>query len=216
MMAIMSVGCLGDYLCFIKQTKIVMKALDTFFKTGLLGLLLFIANTAIAQQRYILASTSELKIEGTSTIRDWAMVSTGPKGHAFVNLEHNRLQDIKNLVITMPARSLKSGITQMDNHAYQSLNTKAHPEIKFELRSVEQITVNTLLARGILTIAGVARPLAVQVNYHASDEGIKFTGSTPIKFSDFKIEAPTAVMGTIKTGDNLILSFNLNFTTQNL
>jgi polyisoprenoid-binding protein YceI len=193
-----------------------MKANTLLLHAAFICVLLLQVLSANAQQRYVIAPSSELKVEGTSTLRDWSMVSNQAKGQALISFENNKIQDIKNLVVTMPAKSLKSGSNQMDNHAYQSLNPKEHPEIRFELKSVEQVTATTLLARGVMTIAGVAKPMAVPVTYKVTSNGLEFAGQAPIKFSDFKIDAPTALMGTVKTGDNLNLSFNLAYIIQNL
>ena len=103
----------------------------------------------------------------------------------------------------------------MDSNAYKALDTKKHPEITFALKSIKSITKSgdhyIVNAEGTLTIAGQARTMAVQAKAYPQGNQIKFTGSKAFKMRDFKITPPTALMGTVKTGDEITINFDLTF-----
>lgn len=99
----------------------------------------------------------------------------------------------------------------MDDNAYEALVAKKYPEIQFELIEIETITDQSLRAKGNLTIAGTKSLVPLQVDYKITGNTIQFFGSFPITFTQFNIEPPKALLGTIKTGDKLQISFETTF-----
>lgn len=186
-----------------------------FMLIAIASLFLFFENPLHAQEKFVLASGTDLKVEGTSTLHDWEMVSNKAGGEAKIKLNGNQLESITGLKVTFPVSSLQSGKSQMDNIAHETLKADKHPEIRFELREVQQITDKTVKASGNLTIAGTTRPVVMEVNYDVNGKTISFTGAKGIKFTDFKVDPPKAMFGTIKTGDELQLSMNATFKSAN-
>jgi hypothetical protein len=45
-----------------------------------------------------------------------------------------------------------------------------------------------------------------------SDHDIKFSGSYTLKMTDFKMSPPTAMMGTIKVGNEVTIKFDLTLS----
>lgn len=179
------------------------------------GLFLFFQNPLQAQEKFVLPSATELKVQGTSTLHDWEMVTNKATGEAIIKLNGNRLESISGLLITFPVNSLKSGKGAMDDIAHETLKAKNNPEIRFELDEVKQITADVVKATGKLTIAGTTRPVIMEVNYTVNGNAITFTGTRGIKFTDFKVDPPKAMFGTIKTGDDLQLLLNTTFKSTN-
>ena len=165
-----------------------------------------------AQVTYSLNANPELKVSGTSTIHDWEMISNSAAGMAKVIFENSELVKINSLKVIMPVRSLKSGKGTMDTNAYKSLRADKFPDIIFELIDVERIGGQQVMAKGNFIISGITREAILEVGYQIEDDKIQFSGERTIKFSEFNIDPPTAVFGTIKTGDDLILSFKLIFS----
>jgi polyisoprenoid-binding protein YceI len=62
--------------------------------------------------------------------------------------------------------------------------------------------------KGKLTIAGVTRDVAFDVQGSRDPHG-KYTliGQAPIKMTHYGIKPPTAMMGTIRTGDDVKVTF---------
>ncbi len=176
----------------------------------LLGLLLFVFG-ASAQSNYKLAEKPNLKVSGTSTLHDWDMVSEQASGEAQFVVEGNTLKDIKKLRIEMPAESIKSGKGGMDKNAYSALETKKHKTVLFELENLVKGEGNSWTAKGNFTIAGVKKPATFPVTAKSEGNGYRFEGSHSFKLTDFNVDPPTALMGTIKTGDEMSIHFNVVF-----
>lgn len=193
-----------------------MKFFNKLFLLVLFMNLLLMVQSLKAQQAYTLAPDPNLKVTGTSTIHDWDMVSNEASGEAMITIENGKLKEISSLRIVMYAESLKSGKGQMDKIAFKSLKTDQYPKILFELTTVQQITEELVKATGNLTIAGTTQPVSLQVNYNLSGDSIRFGGQHFVKFSEFNMDPPTAVLGTIKTGDDLRLHFEVNFESTNI
>lgn len=171
---------------------------------------------AQAQQTYAISGAQELKVSGTSTIHDWDMVATdGIMGTANMLLESGKLTKITSLTLSFPVKSLKSGKSSMDDNAYKALLEPKNPTIKYEMTELTGITGNTIKTKGKLTIAGDTQIVPLTVTYSVSGSTVTFTGTHPIKFTQFKVSPPSAVFNTIKTGDDLTLAFKTNFTKKN-
>src|SRR5690554_7280057 len=65
-----------------------------------------------------------------------------------------------------------------------------------------------------LTLAGVTRQIQMDVNVEETSEGIRYTGSVPLKMSDFEIRPPTAMFGALRTGDEVTVGFDVVFVPQ--
>lgn len=152
---------------------------------------------------------SSLTIAGSSTLHDWEMTSEKPSGEATITITDGQLSDIRALEIVMDVKTLKSGKGQMDNNAYKALMADQYPSVYLELITTESITSDQVSAKVKLTVAGVTRIINMKTRYKIFNDQIGFSGSHPIKFSDFNLDPPTAVLGTIRTGNDLTLSFYL-------
>ncbi|MCH7403220.1 YceI family protein [Belliella kenyensis] len=175
-----------------------------------LAAMMIFHNSTFAQTNYTIASGSTLKVSGTSTLHDWEMVSNTATGKAKFSLENGKVMNAKDLIVTMPAESIKSGKNGMDKNAYSALNTKTHKEVKFVLK--ELVTLSSgFQAVGDFTIAGVTQSAKFPVNYTVSGEKINFKGKYDCKLTDYKIDPPTALMGTVKTGNEVSIHFDISF-----
>jgi len=168
-------------------------------------------NSLLAQSLYKLTGKPELKVQGGSTIHDWEMVSAQSNGKAELILAGTTVKHVKSANVTMKTESLKSGKNKMDNIAYDALNTKNYPEILFTLTNFKSLGGKKGQATGNLTIAGTTRPVTFNVETTVKGSSVFLTGETNIKFSDFKISPPTAMLGTVKTSNELKLLFKVNF-----
>lgn len=177
----------------------------------LLAILLIVGGETVAQNAYTLTINQEFKVSGTSTLHDWDMVSDDATGEGQITIENQKITRINSLVVTLPTKSLKSGKGSMDDNAYEALVAKKYPEIQFELIEIETITDQSLRAKGNLIIAGTKSLVSLQVDYVITGNTVQFSGSFPITFTQFNIEPPKALLGTIKTGDKLQISFETTF-----
>jgi polyisoprenoid-binding protein YceI len=156
----------------------------------------------------------EVVYKGTSTLHDWEMKSKKGKCEGYFVLDANdKLTAISSLNFSVDVESFKSEYRAMDNNTYKAMNTKQFKNITFELLSctITQTDANNYQVKSIgnLTIAGYTKKTDVNANirYSPADKGFTVWGSKSIKMTDWKVTPPTAVFGTIKTGDGLVINY---------
>lgn len=159
---------------------------------------------------------SDFTVAGTSTLHDWTMTTKSASSSSSMEISDAGLE-IKSFTLSIRAESLKSGKTTMDDIAYDALKSKKNPNIQFKLSNVSSITKSgntyNIQAKGILTIAGKSCNVNITGKASINNNQIKIYGSKTIKMTDFDMEPPTAMFGTIKTGDTITINYNLTFRT---
>ena len=172
----------------------------------------FVVLSATGQANYRQSGTSNVTIAGTSTMHDWTMTSTGANYNATFEVNADGTPSKLSMVtFTLPAESLKSHEKAMDKNAYKSLNTDKYKDITFQL-TASKVTGKTIACTGNLTISGTTKPVEVDVTYEAKNGTLVCKGSKKIKMTDFKVEPPSFMFGTIKTGDEITVSFDVTLS----
>jgi polyisoprenoid-binding protein YceI len=70
-----------------------------------------------------------------------------------------------------------------------------------------------MIATGTLTMAGTSQTVTLDVNSKVLASGVvQFTGKQALNMKDYKMDPPTAVMGTIKVGPEVTVNFDLTVT----
>ena len=148
-----------------------------------------------------------IMIKGTSSLHDWESDVTEFVLTADLNLD--RQQGTVNLVI--PVTSIKSGKSIMDDKTYDALKFDKNPEIIF---NGNDITLNgdKISVAGNLTIAGKTNPATIEGTFKKTANNLNVTGIYSLKMTDFDIDPPTAMFGTLTTGDDITIEFNVNIT----
>lgn len=177
---------------------------------GLVMLLVFMTQAAVAQKKFNLQANPDLVVSGTSSLHDWDMPSDQAKGTMEAKEESGKLAEIKSLKIEMPAESIKSGKRAMDKKAYDALKTKQHKSVIYTLKSASK-SGDTWTLNGSFNIAGVTKNVSLKAKETSQAGGYTLKGSYDFKLSDYDITPPTALMGSIKTGDEVTISFTVNF-----
>jgi len=190
-----------------------MRTFNPIKLLGVFGLLLGLSlgNTLLAQDQYKLAGKPELKVKGTSTLHDWEMTSAQAQGTAEMILEGATLKNVKAASVTLKTASVKSGTAKMDEIAHESLKANKFQDIVFTLTSFRALDNNRAQVVGNLTIAGTTKPVSFYVETSTKSGTVQLAGEANIKFTDFGIKPPTALLGTVKTGNELKLSFKASF-----
>ena len=153
-------------------------------------------------------------VTGTSTLHDWEIKSAKGQAEVAFELASEKLTGISGLNFSVPAESLKSGNSMMDNNTYKALKTDKFKTINYVLTSgsVAAVDGNTFQIKtsGKLTIAGTAKEtdLVATAKYNAADKSYTITGSKKIKMSQWGVKPPTVMMGTIKTGDDITIKYS--------
>lgn len=174
--------------------------------------LVFWCAKGVAQTNYQLSPSPLFKVEGGSSLHDWHMESKAAKGEGVFTVENGQFKGAQSLILSLQAESLKSGTKGLDSNAYKALNTQKQKEIKFVLTKLTG-SGSSFTANGDLTIAGVTKAVSFPVKLSSSGGKITFEGSFDTKLTTFSITPPTALMGTVKTRDEVTLSFKTTFQT---
>ena len=188
----------------------MMKQYSYWITRILVLALVFASSQVFAQVKYTLAPASEMKISGGSSLHDWDMTSNAAKGEGQFVMEGSQFKGIKSLRVQMEAESLKSGTKGLDNNAYKALDTKKNKDVIFNLKELTG-SGSSYQAKGDFTIAGVTKPATFPVKMTQSGDKLTFEGSFDTKLTNFSVDPPTALLGTVKTRDEITISFKTIF-----
>lgn len=158
-------------------------------------------------------SNLAVAVSGTSSLHDWVMKSNKAQCDAVITMSKDQIS-FSNFSFSVPVESLKSGKASMDKNAYKAMDSKKNAGISFIISSANNITAtspNTYQFSGMgkLTINGVTKttPMVATLTYNPTDKSFTCTGTKSFKMSDYGVKPPTAVFGTIKTGDAIAINY---------
>jgi len=157
----------------------------------------------------------KMVVAGTSTLHDWEAPAGTLSAKGDITIQNAVLQSISSLNLTCLAKSIKSPKGEdMDEKIYEALKADDFPNITFTLSNVKSITKSgdewVIEATGMLTIGGNAKSVDMTVKAKLEADGdVIFTGTKKIKLSGFSLERPSAMLGMIKCGDDITLTFSL-------
>ena len=182
----------------------------TLTRSMLLVGLLAIGTWVSAQVLTFSSQNTSIEINGTSNLHDWKSKTTQVKGR----LMFADNDQLKTLNVEIPVKSIKSGEKLMDSKTYETLKADKNPNISFRMTDVAglQRTGNTLqlTVNGNLSIAGTTKKVQLKASGKTNAGGIyTFTGSINLKMTDFGMKPPTALLGTMKVGDQVKLVFDV-------
>jgi polyisoprenoid-binding protein YceI len=195
-----------------------MKKLS-ILKLALLFALSFLVSKAAISQTVYQSHNFDVKLNGTSNIHDWEMKAMkGTSEASFLVDAKGKVTSISKLSFTLPAINLKSEHTAMDNNTYKALNTAKNPNITFVGASATITSTGgdnyQLSCQGKMTIAGVTKQteLLATGKYNPTAKSFTVTGVKKMKMTDYNVQPPKALLGTIKTGDDISISYNVTFS----
>jgi polyisoprenoid-binding protein YceI len=182
----------------------------------LLATMLSLGPHVHAQQghRSELLVESRVWVDGTSNREDWTVDATELRGYVVLE-PAGASWAIREGRFTVTARRMisKHGVI-MDRLMHGALRANAHPDIVYELASAGSVpngagTVG-LATTGRVTIAGVTKDIEQEVQVERMGDGrLRFTGSSPVLMSDFDMKPPTAMFGALRTGNRVVVNFEL-------
>jgi len=192
-----------------------MKKLKILF---IMAIPLICAWTA-AEDTYTLANGYTVTIHGTSNLHDWNETVGTVSGAGMVSSNSDGSFNLNSLSIVMEVHSIKSTEgSAMNNNTYKALKADADPEITLKLSNpINSIQAKkgeaAVSAKATLTIAGVTKTIDILVKASMPEQGkLVFEGSQAIKMTDYGINPPTALFGTLKTGNEITISFKTTFS----
>ncbi len=207
---------------FTKTTKSKLTNLNTKAMTRsqfsrnfmmLLTSVAFSITGAITAQSFpIVPQSASINVHGTSNVHDWDMKPTKVTGE----LGLNSSKQISAISIKIEVKSLKSGNSIMDGKTYDAFDYKKNPYIVFQLTDASQAKLSDndteITLTGNLSFAGATRKISIKTTGKITKSGdYQLKGSIPLKMTDFKMKPPTAMLGTMKTGDAVTVKFDVTF-----
>lgn len=163
-----------------------------------------IALTAGAQDYKSNQAESSMKVTGTSTLHDWEI-----NVESFTAQATLKGEALENARFTAQVKSMKSGTSAMDDNTYKALKNDKHPQITFQSTSVTG-TGGKLVIKGNLTIAGSTKPITMNATLDkANEKSMTVKGKYTFKMSQFGIDPPKAMLGTIRTGDEVTIDYKM-------
>lgn len=189
-------------------------------KSYLILLLVLMFNWANAQGNFR-SSQFTMTIKGTSNLHDWESNAKEARANGAVTIENGELKAISSLTVEVPVKSIKSPKgSVMDNKTYDALKAKSHPNIIFKLEKINSLTKKgdayDISASGNLTIAGFTNKIDLQVKGKVTGDATTFSGSKKLKMTDYKIDPPKALFGTMTTGNDIEVVFSVTMKQINI
>ena len=184
---------------------------------------LFAFSTATAQDiTYQLSEIHQFKIDGDSNVRSWdaditeadaSLVLTGVDNLSIENLTE---ESFKSLEISIPVEGIESDSRRLTRNLQGYLRGDDFPVITFALQQINSITHENdtvqISADGIISAAGVENSVSMDVEAVLNGDGsITFSGVQRLLMTDFDIDPPTAVMGTVRSDDEIDIIYQVSF-----
>lgn len=189
-----------------------------FHKLIILASSLFLFLSAFSQVKYSAKKTISLTLSGTSTLHDWDMKSNLATFEANFTINgSNAITMVNGLSFSTKAENLKSGHDAMDKNAYVALKSDKSPILTYTSNksTITKLDATTYSVKttGKLTIAGTTLDEEIDATCKVnSDKSITVMGSKKISMKDFGMSAPTFMMGTVQTGNDVVLKFDMKLT----
>jgi len=192
-----------------------MKKLKIF----LLMAIPFICAWTSVEDTYTLSTGYTVTIHGTSNLHDWNETVGTVSGAGIVSSNSDGSFNLDAISITMEVHSIKSTEGSiMNNNTYKALKADADPEITLKLSApIKSIQAKSgeiaIPAKANLTIAGVTNAIDILIKVSMPEQGkLAFEGTQTIKMTDYGINPPTALFGTLKTGNEITINFKTIFS----
>jgi polyisoprenoid-binding protein YceI len=184
---------------------------------------LVLASASMAQSagptktRLVLRPESRLWIEGGSNLHDWKCDAKSVVAEVRVTRGATAQPNgVESGTLTVPVAGVECGNGKMNENLRKALKSNEHQEIRFSITSAELVDsgeggVIVVAAHGDLTVAGTTRPIVLSVTGADAGDGtaLKVSGRVEMKMTDFGIQPPTALLGMLRTKNEVRILFNL-------
>lgn len=196
--------------------------MNQFKRLSLISVLFLFMYSPADNTRFVLSNDYAVTIHGTSNLHSWKEKVETVSGEAIIHLNDDGSFDLNTMTVRMDVRSIKSEKgTVMNNNTYKALKGNENPQIIFTLSfPVQSIPVKSdhqfISAKGNLSIAGITKAVDIKVSVLLQEhQKLFFEGSQTLRMTDYNIKPPVAILGTLKTGNEITINFKANFVIKN-
>jgi polyisoprenoid-binding protein YceI len=171
--------------------------------------------------KLVVGPESELSFEGTSTLHAFHCKTTKLQVSASVDPTYMEAKlsqmnrPLKSIEVVIPVKSLSCGNKGLEENMLKTLKADKFPEIRYQLSTYEIASAAdnqvTLKSVGMLTVAGNQKQIEMIVKTERGADGKAVAvGTQSILMTDFGIKPPVFMLGALKTGNKIVVSFKLN------
>lgn len=189
----------------------------TFMLSFLLvtGLALLDSQTVEAQASYEFdRDQSTLHMYGTSNVRDWDAKIVMENETITIGEDNPSENWIQTLSFEMPISEVDSDSRRLNNNIHEYLGEDDHPIMTFDLVEIIDVTESgdgyDITTNGNLMINGVERSVDLTAHAEVNEDGaIRIQGEYETLMSNFDIDPPTAMLGSIRAEDDVQIEFDV-------
>lgn len=191
---------------------------SAFAFAGVMTAAALAATTITAQAPAPLAvGSAKVTVTGTTNVHGYtaetttvqlAGVKTGAfDGDLWALVEKPALVEAFGIVI--PAASLHSTKDGIDKNMHKALNVAQHKNITYTVKTLESRGAGALRANGTLTIAGVSKPVVLDLKAQRAGSNLSVVGEIPLDMTDYGVKPPKAMMGMMRTDPKITIRIEL-------
>ncbi|MBK8706770.1 MAG: YceI family protein [Saprospiraceae bacterium] len=167
----------------------------------------------VKQVAFTLKSTKAV-IKGSSTLHPWESNITQMEGKGSFETKDEEIVAVKNVEIKITVKGIKSKEgKKMDDKTFDTFKSDDNPYIIYTLSNaavkINDSNAVTIEANGKLTMAGNTQSVPLSATGKKLPNGdLQLSVSKKLKMTDFKMEPPVMMLGTIKVGNEVTVVFD--------
>jgi polyisoprenoid-binding protein YceI len=186
-----------------------MKAIvKTIMTAGTLAGFVAVTAFTVAPRNLSLSKDSRLWLEGTSTVRSFKCTASKLDVTAIGEPTAAPAEIVKTASLVVPVAQLDCGNKTMNEHMRKALKADKFQQISWMMTSYD-VQGSSVTVDGKLTIAGKENAIQLKGTGTADNGVIRFKGSKQFKMTEYGVKPPSLMLGTMKVGDPVTVSFDL-------
>jgi polyisoprenoid-binding protein YceI len=180
--------------------------------SGSLDMTIVMAQASSDTTRYSFTGDTHLFIDGTSSLHDWTCdVPTATGGFTTTATDDGLFFAMEEGMVSINVADIECGKRVMNSKLQEALMGNGAETIDFVMDTAvvtpHGSNAFTMAISGQLTIAGTTRMVDLIAEGSLQNGVIHFEGSRSLLQSDFGVDPPTALLGRLKTGDEVTVRF---------
>ena len=206
----------------------IAKTLSSFGSLTALALAALLAVPGAAQaqdepaQNTSVRVTGDIQVDGRATVGSWdcqvaefdSEVELAEDLDGLGGLTFQDLGDaVTGLTMSVSAAMDCDDGDDMDEYSREALEVEDHPTVDFEMNGYEVVETQGNEAevelRGIMTISGDDRPVTIPATVAPEDNGLAVSGSFELDMTEYDVDPPRMMLGTIRVRSDVEISFDL-------
>jgi polyisoprenoid-binding protein YceI len=185
--------------------KAIVKAIMT---TGAVAGIFAISAFTAAPRNLSLGKESRVWFDGTSTVRSFKCNAAKLDVSVVGEPAAAPAEIVKSASLTVPVAQIDCGNKTMNEHMRKALKAEQFQQISWTMTSYD-VQGSNVTIEGKLTIAGKQNAIQLKGTGSAENGVIRFKGSKQFKMTEYGVKPPSLMLGTMKVGDPVTVSFDL-------